>query len=177
MTEPLSFFVQGHPQTQGGMREVTTKNGGRALITTGSVDLKPWRKKISDTARLAANLAHWETLVDCPVAVTLRFFIPMPKSRPAQARHDRIAYAIKKHDIDKMQRAVLDSLTTAEIYKDDGQVARSRLEKYELVGEQYCGVEVIVWELEVLEINPLLEIRDRREANRASLQVLNLRRR
>jgi Holliday junction resolvase RusA-like endonuclease len=144
----LTFFVAGNPQSQGGMRDVTAKNGHHALITTGSKDLKPWRRAVSDVATLAVNAAQWRTLEACSVAVTLRFFLPMPKSRPAMMHAGGIRLMPIGLDLDKMVRAMLDSLTKAEVYKDDRQVAELRAVKYEISPPELNGVEVIVHPLE-----------------------------
>ena len=150
----ISFFVAGLPQTQAGMREVPILNKakqviGKRLITTGSDDLKPWRNKVTQTAQYARNLHHWATLTEMPVQMACRFFLPMAVSRPAAVRARGIEYSFRKPDLDKMVRAIGDSLTEAAIYKDDGQVARTVTEKFTVHNRALCGVEVVVQSIDM----------------------------
>ena len=144
----ITFFVHGLPTTQGGMRSVTTPAGPR-LISSGGLNLKSWRTKITQVAQLTANLQHWATIVDQPVAVSLRFYLQMPSTRPAALRHAGIALHWKRGDIDKLARAVHDSLTVAAIYGDDGQIAVAAQRKYEVLEARHTGVEVTVLPLPV----------------------------
>jgi len=140
----LSFFVAGTPVTQGGMRPVPLgKTGRTVLVTTGGEGLNAWRKKVTDVAQLAANQAHWQT-IDGPCRVALRFFMQMPNSRPAAIRQHGIAYRRVTPDIDKLTRAIHDSLKLAKIYEDDARAASTAQEKYEVLDPRCCGVEVIV---------------------------------
>ena len=137
----ISFFVAGLPQTQAGMRDVPTKNGGRALITTGGKDLKPWRKKVKQVAELAKR--NTPTLTG-PVEVTYRFVLPMPSTRPVALRRQGIDWSYSKPDLDKLARAIGDSLSDAAVYGDDGQIARSVIAKVVVHDRSLCGVEVVV---------------------------------
>lgn len=58
-------------------------------------------------------------LVDGPVEMGLRFFLPKPKSAPKRRR----TWPDRKPDLDKLVRAVLDALTGV-IYTDDARVVR-----------------------------------------------------
>jgi len=162
----LSFFVSGLPITQGGMKPVPDDRGGTRLITTGGDGLKQWRKKTTDIAQLAANLAHWVQLTG-PVEISYRFLLPMPGSRPAAQRKLGIAYSWKKPDLDKLMRAISDSLTDAKIWVDDGQVAVSHTAKYEVWDPALTGVEVVVRGLDNDTDQPLLvAFLDRTRAHR-----------
>lgn len=138
----LSFSVSGIPQAQGGVRPVPTKQGVR-LISTGSVGLQEWRNKVTQVAGFAVNLAHWEA-TGSPVEVELVFFLPMPKSAPKASRQIGIAHHPRKPDLDKLERAILDSLTRAGVYLDDAQVAVLSAAKYQVADHRLCGVEVLV---------------------------------
>lgn len=161
--KPLTFFVAGIPQTQGGMREITTKLGRKALITTGSQNLKPWRNKVTEVAQLAVNLAHWTTVEEGPIGTTFRFFLPMPQSRPAAVRRGAICLASVGYDIDKMTRAIHDSLTDAGVYKNDAQVARSAQVKWEIMPGQLAGAEIIVEALDTAPNEQMLRALERRK--------------
>lgn len=144
MTE-LSFFVPGVPQTQGGMRAVPLKGqpGRTAMVTTGSKDLRTWRRDVTQIATLTATRARWVTLVG-PVEVTYRFLLPMASTSPAARKKAGIDWSVRKPDLDKLTRAVGDSLTDAGIYGDDGQVARCIVAKLVVHDRALCGAEVIV---------------------------------
>jgi len=168
MTEQLSFFVAGRPITQAGMREVEV-NGFKRLITTGGEGLAPWRKKVTDVATLAIAMQHWEKPLG-PVVVSYRFLLAMPKSRPAWQRTQGIAQSIVKPDLDKLARAVGDSLTDAGAYRDDSQVAEIHAAKYEVVDGWLEGVEVVVRELDISNVTSTMEalLARRRAAPRQS---------
>ena len=144
MTEQLSFFVAGRPITQGGMRPATNKATGRPiLITTGGDGLRQWRKAVTDVACLAVDRTQWQ-MTTAPVVVTYRFLLPMPASRPAKFKRMLIGYSKVMPDLDKLTRAIGDSLKVAKVYKDDGQIAEAHTAKYELLDHALIGVEVVV---------------------------------
>ncbi len=142
-SDRLSFFVPGLPITQGGMKPVPTGDGHTRLVTTGGAGLAQWRKKTTQVAQLTKDLMHWTQLTG-PVEISYRFLLPMPGSRPAAQRKLGIAYSWKKPDLDKLMRAISDSLTDAKIWVDDGQVAVSHTAKYEVWDPALTGVEVVV---------------------------------
>jgi Holliday junction resolvase RusA-like endonuclease len=107
IAEALSFWVGGVPVQQGSK----TVFNGRAVDSNQKL-LRPWRAKVADAAR-AANAGR--DPLDGPVLVVLEFRFVRPKSV-------KRAHPTVKPDLDKLARAVLDSLTTARVYKDDAQV-------------------------------------------------------
>jgi len=70
---------------------------------------------ITQEALLAARAQNWETIQSGPVVVSLCFGLLRPKTSSEP-------FPGKRPDIDKLTRAVLDSLTDARIWRDDGQV-------------------------------------------------------
>jgi len=103
---PTEFFVEGKPIAQGSMRSY---GGGRMVHS--SPDLKGWRDLIGLTARplFAAPFHKSEA-----ITVHLVFNIERPKT---VKRKKPTSYP----DLDKLIRAVLDSLTGI-VYEDDSQV-------------------------------------------------------
>ena len=66
-----------------------------------------------------------------PVLLDLTFVLPRPKSLPK-----RVSYHLKKPDVDKLARCVLDGLTGV-VYRDDSQVVTvSAHKRYQKAGEQ-----------------------------------------
>lgn len=128
----IDFFVAGEPQSQAGMRAVQTKKGAR-LISSGSAGLRYWRERVASEAQRAA-----EYLEAGPVLVSAHFLMPRPKSRPQRER-----WPDRQPDIDKLARAVLDSITNT-LVEDDKQVCGAVLFKtYAEAGAQ-PGVRIIL---------------------------------
>lgn len=105
----ISFFVEGTPIPQGS--KGATK-GGRLFDTNAKV-LKPWREKVTETALIVGH----NFPKNQPVEVEARFIFERPKS--VKRPHMSV-----KPDIDKLQRALFDGLTDANIWGDDSRVVR-----------------------------------------------------
>lgn len=128
----IDFFVAGEPMSQGGMRAVPTKKGAR-LISSGSTGLRYWRERVASEAQRAAT-----SLEAGPVMVVACFFMPRPKSRPQKDR-----WPDRQPDIDKLARAVLDSVTNT-LVEDDKQVCGALLFKTYAEAGQQPGVRVVM---------------------------------
>lgn len=115
----MSFevFVEGTPVPQ----------GSKSLSRTGVMyeankALKPWRKEVTAAALWVAG-PQFE-LMQGPLIVSIWFTMPRP---PTVKRESPSV----KPDLDKMCRAVLDSLSGI-VYKDDAQIVRiDAIESYE----------------------------------------------
>ncbi len=116
----LQFTAYIRPEPQGSAKGfiVQGKNGPRAAITSDNPKMRPFRSEVTRNAMYelaAANI----TLPMCgkhvPVALRLDFIFRRPDSAKKR-RHPSV-----KPDIDKLCRAVLDSLTGV-AYLDDAQV-------------------------------------------------------
>ena len=128
------FFVRGQPITQGSMRAFVVK--GRPIITSANKNLKDWRTLVALQAQTEATV---ECPLDGPFFMTLEFYMPRPKSLKKRG----MDYPIRARsgDIDKLSRAVLDSLTNV-FYKDDSQVVQMDVKKNWANEEQPPGVFV-----------------------------------
>lgn len=103
----LSFFVPGVPAPQG------SKSMSRSgHMYEANKRLKPWREAL---VHHAARAYH-EDPIDTPVRVTAVFYFPKP--RTTRFKH----HPAGKPDVDKLCRAVLDSLTIARVIRDDARV-------------------------------------------------------
>lgn len=127
----VSFFVNGTPAPQGSSRAFMA--GGKPVITSANKNLKDWRTLVA-----LAGMEHAKML-DGPVAVTLRFYLPRPVSLPKKTVEHT-----KRPDVDKLARAVLDSLTGL-FFKDDSQVVRLLASKH--YADPFCGVDISVREI------------------------------
>lgn len=105
-----SFFAAGIPRPKGSKRHV---GGGRMIES--SKHLKGWEDEV---ARCAREAYSGDQLVG-PLTVSVVFVFPRPK----RLREDEVAAPhTSPSDLDKLQRAVGDALTSSEIIKDDAQI-------------------------------------------------------
>lgn len=127
MTAPaLAFRVAGIPVPQGSKSGWVL--GKRAVIHDDNAKvLKPWRKRVTEAAQDAIG-ADWQPLVG-PLRVGLIFGFARPKSHPKTRR----TWPTHNNDTDKLSRAVLDALTVAQAWRDDGQVVALNAAK------DWCG--------------------------------------
>jgi Holliday junction resolvase RusA-like endonuclease len=126
----ITFRVYGIPKTQGSMRAVIQKGTGRAIAFHSSdAELRSWRTLIVDAARTAFR---GRGLLDGAVQLRATFWLPVPASRPTFLRTDKQrtqwTHPWRKPDLDKLLRAVLDSLTGV-LIKDDAQLVRIVVDK------------------------------------------------
>ena len=126
----IEFFVFGLPAPQGSKRHV-----GNGIMVESCKALKPWRDSViwaAREAKLKANFAGWD---ECPVAVEIYFYLPRPKSTPK-----RVIYPIRKPDVDKLERAILDALTISGLIDDDARVVDLAAHKRFAGGMQHQDV-------------------------------------
>lgn len=120
---PKEIFVPGIPVPKGSARAFFNKKLGRSFVVqTNAERQKPWASMISLTAQEAG-------LTPCSqgVSLILTFYMPRPKNhfrsngslKPVSESTEHL----KKPDLDKLIRCVLDALTGI-AYLDDSQVLR-----------------------------------------------------
>lgn len=121
----LAFFVSGKPIEKGSWKTFPGKDG-KARFVPANPKLRNWEASIKLSAANAKNEQcpdWWGVPEETPMALDLIFFLSPPKRQ----KHERpIA---QKADLDKLVRAVFDSLTGV-LYKDDGCVVRVQASKY-----------------------------------------------
>ncbi|MHB1098129.1 MAG: RusA family crossover junction endodeoxyribonuclease [Burkholderiales bacterium] len=117
MSPIMSVFVPGVPIPKGSTKAFPfrRKNGKLGVaVTAANEKTKLWQVQM---ARCAAKEWHWRGGVwPGPIFLTVHFFLPRPKSVSK-----KIIYHLKKPDLDKLLRTVLDALTGI-AYLDDAQV-------------------------------------------------------
>lgn len=126
--------VVGKPYPKGSMVPMVSKSTGRAIMRpSADFELTRWSNKVTD----AAAVAWQRPRVDRLVVVGLAFRTP----RPTREYHEK--------DLDKLVRAVLDSLTKAGAYTDDKRVALVLAVKYHIRAEEPLpGVRISLATLE-----------------------------
>ena len=107
--DTLVFHVTGRVTPQGSKRI-----RGHGMVES-SKGLPYWRARVTHQARLAMAEADWRILT-APCAVTIRI-ATAPRGRA-------------RGDIDKLARAILDSMTDAGVYLDDALVRDLHIEMY-----------------------------------------------
>ncbi len=107
----IEVFIPGAPKPQGSKRHV-----GRGIMVESCKEVRPWRESIR--ARLITEDGQPIERFDGAVACSLEFVLPRPKSTPKRSTPD----AVKKPDIDKLSRAVLDAIKSAGVIIDDSYV-------------------------------------------------------
>lgn len=109
--------VLGVPAPQGSKRAFVV--GNRAVITEDSKKTAPWRDSVSAAGVVAmAGSAAF----DGALRVEIEFRMPRPRS--VKRAHPSV-----KPDVDKLARAVLDSLSAAAVIVDDARIVSLTAEK------------------------------------------------
>ena len=146
----LSMWIAGQPISQGSINGWSQVGTNRVTITDSHSDqLKPYRRRIADTAEVAMRSFAWPRKTSLPIRTSYTFFLPMPKSRPSAIRRAGISYCTVKPDLDKLARAVNDALTIAEVYVDDSQIVMDAHTMYEVFDHDLVGVEIILQTIDV----------------------------
>lgn len=125
----IECFVPGKPAPQGSKRYV-----GNGTSIESSKRVKPWRADIREHL-----LARWDgPPLDGPVIVRLEFVMPRPASTPKRSTPP----AVKRPDLDKLTRAVLDAIGSAGVWGDDSQVVTLRAHKRIAAAGEATGVMI-----------------------------------
>jgi crossover junction endodeoxyribonuclease RusA len=109
-SKSFRVFVPGHPAPQGSKRHV-----GKGIMVESSKHVAPWRSDVRSACLDTAGkpLAFFDGPVDVELLFVLRRPVATPKTRTPPA--------IKKPDIDKLARAILDAIGSAGMWRDDSQ--------------------------------------------------------
>ncbi len=126
-----TFEVRGEPKPQGSKRAMPIYRtvdgqkewtGKTAVVEQAGVPLKTWRGDIIDAAK---DVVGDNPPYQGPVGINLWFSLKRPGNLPKTKQ----SWPVKRPDIDKLTRSVLDALTSAGVYKDDSQVVILSVQK------------------------------------------------
>lgn len=123
--EAISAWVAGVPAPQGSQRVLPGRRGAggfqRPLLVESNTKVKPWRTDVREAFLGEDGFptpVEWSR--ETPVVVKIVFVLPRTKAMRNRPSAD--FPMVQKPDVDKLQRAVLDALTSAGVYADDSQV-------------------------------------------------------
>lgn len=124
----LRFWVEGKPEPQGSKTAGNRKDGSAFLRDKNPRDLKAWRKSVTqgiltqmgvpDGIPVGYNDILGDVPITAPVILRMTFWLPRPKDRPKTLD----VLPTVRPDVDKLARAVMDSLTASKLIKDDSIV-------------------------------------------------------
>jgi Holliday junction resolvase RusA-like endonuclease len=107
----FQLFIEGEPRPQGSKTPV--QRGGKIILIEAQKQLPAWREHMTKMLQLK-QLEETQPFTTA-VNVALTFWLTRPKSVKRQ-------YPTGTYDIDKLTRAVLDSITKAGVWRDDSDV-------------------------------------------------------
>jgi len=128
----IRFFVPGVPRPQGSKRAITVKGLAYSVLVEQVKGVEKWRRIVGT---VAGNLWRPRHPVNGKVTVRLEFIMPWRKAPDKVYPPD---------DLDKLCRAILDSLTGV-IYVDDSQVTTIEASKRRALQDEEGGVNVEVF--------------------------------
>lgn len=117
----LRFVARGVPRPQGSKRLV------RGRMIESARGHLAWRQAVALAAlqaRQRSNIVNWP--LNIPVAIDITFYVP--------------GRCHKRPDLDKLVRAVLDSIVTAGVIDDDARIVD--LHALKVQAPEACGAEV-----------------------------------
>lgn len=128
----LSVFIPGLPPSKGSFRSV-----GKGRFINASKLCAPWTKRFQAELQKSPNSHAY--------AVTIVVHLERPKKhfKRAELREDAPAWCLKRPDLDKVARAVLDGMT-GYVYDDDSQVIHLTVQREWAHAKRPPGVEVVV---------------------------------
>lgn len=140
----LTFEVLGDPVAKGSMTPGVTSDGRPYVRDQKSKRLKEWQAEIAKHARL---FVVGKPPMTGPIKVDLTFLMPRPKNHiraNGMLKDWAPVWHTSKPDEDKLRRAVLDALTQARVYVDDGQVCDGSTRKVYAAPGKPSGVRITV---------------------------------
>ena len=137
----ITFEVLGTPAPKGAMTAFPIRKAGaltgRVAVTARSSERqREWTNRVLSVVR---GIAEDVELLDEPVVVTMRFYMPKPKAAPKRRR----TWPDRAPDIDKLARLVLDAMTGT-LLADDARVVELHVGK-DYPDNGWTGVEVLVY--------------------------------
>ena len=154
MSPRFVVFIPGQPVPQGSKTALISKSTGRPIVIDKDVRLPQWRAKVTSWARDAMNTRDpLDFPVLGPVGIRVDFILARPKGHFGTGKNaGTVRASAPRHpatmpDIDKLLRAILDALTDAQVWRDDGQVVWVQTTKQYANGSDMIGVGITLGEM------------------------------
>jgi crossover junction endodeoxyribonuclease RusA len=114
----FQLFVAGDPRPQGSKKAFN--RGKHIVLVEANKDLPAWRETMKRMFEL--KMLELDNPFPTAISVSIKFWLRRPKSVTRQ-------YATGTYDIDKLTRAVLDSLQSANVIVNDNLVVDLNVRK------------------------------------------------
>lgn len=121
----LRFVIRESPIAQGRPRISTRGGFARAYDPPKS---REWKKVVERYAREAIDKSELQFPLKGPLAVWMRFVMPLPKSAHRKRNPIPERWSIKKPDVDNLYKGVADAMEKI-VYENDSQIAYLNIEK------------------------------------------------
>jgi Holliday junction resolvase RusA-like endonuclease len=147
----LSFEVAGTPIPQGSKRAWLNSKTNKVIMTEDAgVRHSTWRNEVTGQARQAmANVGRFGQPFREPITCSLTFQFHRPLIHYGTGRNSEViktsapSHPVKPPDLDKLTRAIWDSLTSV-VWVDDAQVVAATIRKQYVERWQEEGVLIHV---------------------------------
>lgn len=110
----IQFSVHGEAKAKGSATSFYSAKQGRTFSHQATSTVE-WGRQVKYQAQEAVK--DMPTLMEGPLVVSIDFLLPKPASAPKKKE----IFPVKRPDLDKLIRAVLDGMTGI-LYRDDSQV-------------------------------------------------------
>lgn len=145
----LSFSVMGTPIPQGSKRAWLNSTSGKVMMTEASGKKhSTWRNEVTGQARQAmADVGRFGEPYREAISCSLTFQFHRPLSHYGTGKNSEVVKAsasshpVKPPDLDKLTRAIWDSLTSV-VWVDDAQVVAATIRKQWV--ERWQGEGVLI---------------------------------
>lgn len=126
----ISIMVKGNPVAQ--PRPRATIRGGKIRVYNKSTS-NEWKGSV-----MAAFKDYINLNIDAPVNIEIMYYMKRPKSMLRKKDIFDIIPHIKKPDLDNLNKAVLDALTSARVWVDDSRVFNISASKFYTHKDNEC---------------------------------------
>jgi crossover junction endodeoxyribonuclease RusA len=147
----MQFSVMGTPVPQGSKRAWLNSQTGKVMMTEDAGKRhSTWRNEVTGQARQAmSNLGRFGEPFREPISCSLTFQFHRPLIHYGTGRNAELVkasappYPAKPPDLDKLTRAIWDSLTSV-VWVDDAQVVAATIRKQWVERWQEEGVLILI---------------------------------
>lgn len=139
----ITFFVPGFCITKGSGHAMRSASGKVFVVQNNAKRLRPWEGRIAEVAAEAGAAGVYSANAAFKVEMAFLLKRPVSHTKSDGTLRDSAPFypIVQKCDLDKMERAVLDALTSV-LFLNDSQVCRIESEKTYCTADQTPGVYI-----------------------------------